>query len=170
MQGDSSARKRSHPEPRKRRCLLKGCDQRFHPRQARQRYCSDECRAAARRWSRWKAQERYRTTPAGQEKRSDQSRRYRERVKSRKPPEPEPVSDLARVITKEDFFRPFLRPAGLLRALRAAATKSFAALLFARVPASTGAGPGKRTPLESIADLKLEILIHRRTWPYIQPV
>jgi hypothetical protein len=35
--------------------------------------CSEECRAAAR-WSRWKAQERYRTTPAGQEKRNDQSK------------------------------------------------------------------------------------------------
>jgi hypothetical protein len=43
-----------------RRCLLKGREQRFHPRQARQRYCSEGCREAARKWSRWKAQERYR--------------------------------------------------------------------------------------------------------------
>src|ERR1043165_9194615 len=27
---------------------------RFHPRQARQRYCSTGCREAARKWSRWK--------------------------------------------------------------------------------------------------------------------
>src|SRR6516162_5751576 len=108
MQEISCQRKRSHTRPRKRLCLLKGCDQRFHPRQARQRYCSEECRAAARRWSRRKAQERYRTTPAGQGKRNDQSRRYRERVKSKKPPEAEPFSDSARVITTEDFFRSFL--------------------------------------------------------------
>jgi len=52
MQGNSSARKRSHPEPRKRRCLLKGCDQHFHPTHSRQRYCREECRAAARRSAR----------------------------------------------------------------------------------------------------------------------
>jgi len=87
-----------------RRCLLKGCEQRFHPRQARQRYCSEGCREAARKWSRWKAQQRYRTTRVGQEKRNGQSRRYRERVKTRKSAEPEAVSEAARVITKEHFF------------------------------------------------------------------
>jgi hypothetical protein len=35
-----------------RRCLLKGCEQRFHPRQARQHYCSQICREAARQWFR----------------------------------------------------------------------------------------------------------------------
>src|ERR1035437_10422381 len=54
-------RKRLPRRPRKRRCLLKGCEQRFPPRQARQRYCSQECREAAREWSRWKAQERFTT-------------------------------------------------------------------------------------------------------------
>src|SRR5437899_952005 len=93
---------------RMRRCLLKGCEQRFHPRQACQRYCSAECRKAARRWSRWKAQQRYRETAAGQEKRNGQSRRYRERIKSRKTPEPEAVNDPTRVITTEHFFRPLL--------------------------------------------------------------
>jgi hypothetical protein len=73
MQEQSCARKRSQPAVRKRRCLLKGCDQHFHPQQARQRYCSEECRTAARRWSRWKAQERYRATPAGQGKRNQRS-------------------------------------------------------------------------------------------------
>jgi hypothetical protein len=94
--------------PRLRQCLLKGCDQRFHPRQARQRYCSADCREKARKWSRWKAQQRYRETAAGQAKRNGQSRRYRECVKSRKPPEPEAVSEAARVITKEHFFRAHL--------------------------------------------------------------
>src|SRR2546422_4676115 len=108
-------RKRLARRPRMRRCLLKGCEKRFHPRQARQRYCSEECREAARKWSRWKGQQRYRATAAGQQKRNGQSRRYRERVNSRKPPEPEAVNDPARVITTEHFFRSLLRPARLLR-------------------------------------------------------
>ena len=97
-----------------RRCLLKGCEERFAPWKARQRYCSEECREAAREWSRWKAQERYRETAAGKQQRNGQSRRYRERVKSRKPPEPEGVNEAARVITTEYFFRLLLRPAWLL--------------------------------------------------------
>jgi hypothetical protein len=97
-----------------RHCLLKGCERRFQPRHVRQRYCSEDCRKAARRWSRWKAQQRYRDTAAGQEKRNGQSRRYRERVKSRQAVEKEAVETAARVITSEEFFRAFLRPAGLL--------------------------------------------------------
>jgi hypothetical protein len=111
---EGGRRKRLPRQPRVRRCLLKGCEQRFHPRQARQRYCSERCRAAARQWSRWKAQQRYRTATAGKQKRNHQSRRYRERIKSRKPPEPEAVNDPARVITNQHFFRPLLRPARLL--------------------------------------------------------
>jgi hypothetical protein len=63
--------------PRMRRCLLKGCEQRFRPRQARQRYCGERCRGVARKWSRWKAQHAYRTTAAGKRKRNGQSLRYR---------------------------------------------------------------------------------------------
>ena len=145
--------KRSARRPRMRRCLLKGCEQRFHPRQACQRYCSAECRKAARRWSRCKAQERYRATRAGKQQRNDQSRRYRERVKSRKTPEPEAVDDPARVITPEHFFRPLLRPSRLLRGIRASAAKSFAAFLLARVPARAGARPRTRAALETGAPL-----------------
>ena len=97
-------RKRVARRPRRRPCLLKGCGQRFHPRQPRQRYCSEECRKAARKWARWKAQQKYRATRAGQQKRNCQSRRYRERIKSRKPPDAEAVSGAARVISTEDFF------------------------------------------------------------------
>jgi hypothetical protein len=108
----------SHPEnqeaggrltrrPRSRRCLLKGCERRFRPRHVRQRFCSDPCRRAAREWSRWKAQESYRATTAGKQKRNGQSRRYRERVRNRKPPAEEAVPEAARVITK-DFFRRLL--------------------------------------------------------------
>jgi len=98
-----------------RRCLLKGCDQRFCPVRARQRYCSKQCREAARKWSRWKAQQRYRETAVGQAKRSGQSRRYRERIKRLKLTQPKAVNESARVITQEDFFRAHVRPAGLLR-------------------------------------------------------
>jgi hypothetical protein len=112
---NQDARRRRLPRrPRMRRCLLKGCEQRFAPGQARQRYCSEECREAAREWSLWKAQERYRATRDGQQQRNGQSRRYRERVKNRKPPEPEAVNEAARVITTEHFFRSLLRPARLL--------------------------------------------------------
>jgi hypothetical protein len=94
--------------------LLKSCERRFRPVAARQRYCSPECRQAARQWSRWKAQQSYRATPAAQEKRRGQSRRYRERVKERKQvAQPEAVPEAARVIT-HNFFRSLLRTAGLL--------------------------------------------------------
>ena len=146
--------KRLAHRPRTRLCLLKGCEQRFHPRQTHQRYCSKGCREAARKWSRRKAQERYRETVAGQQKRNGQSRRYRERVKSRKPPEPEPVNNPARVITTEHFFRLFLRPARLLRGIRTPAAKSLAALLLARLQARDRARPRKGAPLEAGADLK----------------
>lgn len=144
-------RKRQARRPRLRRCLLKGCEQCFHPRQAGQRYCSERCRVEARKWSRWKAQQRYRETAAGREKRNGQSRRYRERVKSQK--QEEPVSEAARVITPEHFFRPHVRPARVLRALRAPAAKSFAALLLRLVPASSGASTGARAALETGAHL-----------------
>jgi hypothetical protein len=146
-------RKRHGRKPRRRKCLLKGCEQRFRPGQARQRYCSEHCRKAARKWSGWKAQQRYREKAAGQEKRNGQSRRYRERVKSQKPVEPTAVSEAARVITKEHFFRAHLRPARMLRMLRAAAAKSFTALLFACLPARRGASAGARAALEAGAHL-----------------
>ena len=163
-------RKRLARRPRMRCCLLKGCEQRFHPRQARQRYCSQRCREAARQWSWWKAQERYRATRAGKEKRNGQSVRYRERVRSRKPPEPEAVNEAARVITTEHFFRSFVRPARLLRGIRAPAAKSLAALLLDGVRACAGARPRAGAALARGARLNPDILIHRRPSAYIQPV
>jgi hypothetical protein len=163
-------RKRLARRPRMRLCLLKGCELRFHPRQVRQRYCGEECREAARKWSRRKAQERYRETVAGQQNRNRQSRRYRERVKSRKLAEPEAVHEAARVITTEHFFRPFVRPARLLREIRAPAAKSPAALLLARVPARAGARRRARAALERGARLNPDILIRPQRRPYIQPV
>jgi ParB family transcriptional regulator, chromosome partitioning protein len=163
-------RKRAARRPRLRRCLLKDCEQRFHPRQARQRYCSARCRKAARKWSRWKAQQRYRATAAGQQKRNGQSRRYRERIKSRKPPEPEAIKEAARVIPTEYFFRPLLRPAGLLPGIRARAAKSLTTLLLPGLPGRAGARPTTGAALETGARFNPEILIRPRRWPYIQAV
>jgi hypothetical protein len=103
QENQEGRRKRSARQPRLRRCLLKGCEQRFHPRQARQRYCSQDCRSAARKWARHKAQQRYRATTEGQQKRNGQSQRYRERVRSRKTAEPEAVNEAARVIPNNFF-------------------------------------------------------------------
>jgi hypothetical protein len=100
---EARARKRPARRPRARQCLLKGCERRFHPAHARQHYCSSECREAAREWSVWKARRKYRATAAGKRKRNGQSQRYRKRVKERKPPEKEAVSEAARVIPKKFF-------------------------------------------------------------------
>lgn len=108
-------RRRVTRRPRTRRCLLKGCEQRFGPRHVRQRYCSEGCRQAAREWSRCKARQRYRGTAAGKEKRNGQSQRYRAqrapRVRNRKPPAEEAVPDAARVITTDTTSLFFSMPA-----------------------------------------------------------
>jgi hypothetical protein len=109
----ASGRKRRVGRPRMRKCLLKGCEQRFPPRHARQHYCSEKCGEAAQEWAEWKARQKYRATASAKQKRKEQSRRYRERVKERKPPERGTVSEAARVMPKK-FFRWLLRPAWLL--------------------------------------------------------
>ena len=135
---ETARRKLRRCAPRTRRCLLKGSERRFRPGQARQRYCSGQCRKEARAWLRWKAQQRYRAAAAGKQKRNGQSRRYRERVRNRKTQAGEVVPDAARVITRviaKDFFRCLLRPARLLRMFREPAAIAAATLLLAPVPA-----------------------------------
>jgi hypothetical protein len=140
-------RRRAAHRPRSRRCLLKGCERRFRPQRAQERYCSRACRQAARKWSRWKAQQRYRATAAGREKRNGQSRRYRERVSSRMQATPEEsLPEGARVIT-QTFFRSQLRPSWLLRMVRGYATIARAAVLFARMPTGHGEGLAARAAL-----------------------
>ncbi len=70
----------------RRRCLLKGCGQWFQPTHPQCRYCSAACREAARRWRRWHAQQKYRSSHNGQEHRQQQARRYRQRCRNRPPP------------------------------------------------------------------------------------
>ena len=69
---------------RPRRCLLKGCERWYWPRGARCHYCSDSCRREAKRWRQWRASQRYRASPMGQERRREQSRRYRQRCRERR--------------------------------------------------------------------------------------
>ena len=90
--------------PRTRRCLLKGCPLRFRPQQASQRYCGSQCRQAALDWSRWKAQQKYRATKQGKEKRQAQCLRNRDRVKSRKKEGLKAAADAARVISRKTIF------------------------------------------------------------------
>lgn len=70
-------RSRRKPRPRRRRCLLKGCDFRFKASRPQQRYCSAGCTAAARAWSRWKARRAYRRRPQGRESRRRLHKTYR---------------------------------------------------------------------------------------------
>ena len=78
------AAKRRSLRPRRRWCLLKGCEQRFRPKRPWSLYCGDDCRNKAQRWSLWKAQKRYRATASGKQQRNAQSCRHRERVRTRK--------------------------------------------------------------------------------------
>lgn len=64
-----------------RLCLLKGCEKGFYPNHPKQRYCSDKCQTAARRWSLIRAQDSYRESAKGKLRRQTQSRTYRQRKK-----------------------------------------------------------------------------------------
>lgn len=79
--------------PRRRLCLLKNCETGFDPVHALSRYCSEACRKAACRWSRWRAARRYRSTESGKQVRREQSLRYRQRVRQRQQNSRETVAD-----------------------------------------------------------------------------
>ena len=67
------------PSPRRRSCLLKGCETSFRPVHPLARYCSGVCQQAARRWTRWRANRRYRRSQQGKASRREQCRRRRQR-------------------------------------------------------------------------------------------
>jgi hypothetical protein len=77
--------------PCSRQCLLKGCERWFLPYQFQDRYCSAECRIAARRWRRWHAAMHYRATANGKQRRREQAQRHRDRQRLRSAA-PQPVS------------------------------------------------------------------------------
>ena len=136
-------RSRPRRRARTRRCLLKGCHRVYRPDHPLQRYCSEACRREARKWRRWKAQQKYRSTTLGKAKRNGQCRRRRKRRKALSVA----AEPAARVIPIR-FFRPGLRPAWLLRKVRENPALSLAAFLLARVPARAGARSRTRTALE----------------------
>lgn len=72
------------PRLGQRRCLLKGCERSFHPRHPLSRYCGAECAQAARRWQQRTANQRYRASSQGRERRREQARRYRVAAQARK--------------------------------------------------------------------------------------
>ena len=65
--------------PRTRRCLLKDCEEPFRPAHPTARYCSPRCRQDARQWSQWLANQNYRASQRGKERRRQQSQRNRQR-------------------------------------------------------------------------------------------
>ena len=159
---ESGPQKRLTRRPRTRCCLLKGCTRRFRPGRARERYCSDECRTAARKWSRWKAQQSYRAKTAGKERRNGQSRRYRERVRNgTQLAQEQAVPEAARVITN-NFFRPLLRPSRLLREIRSSAAITGKEVLFACVPARHGTRLATRAALAQAHAMGVERLAPAR--------
>jgi hypothetical protein len=78
------------PWRRPRRCLLKGCDRLFRPTHPLCRYCSADCRQAARHWQSWRAQQNYRATANGRQHRQQQARAYRQRRSAATPRSPPP--------------------------------------------------------------------------------
>ena len=168
---EHGGRRRPIRRPRTRGCLLKGCNQRFRPIEARQRYCSPQCRQAARQWSRWKAQQSYRATAAGKEKRHGQSRRYRERVKERKlQGRPGAVAEAARVITKNFFSIISVTGRAAMRGLCSAAdhrasgsARRSAARRWSASGSGSGAGRG-REPGKSARKATLAGEVSRRSW------
>ena len=91
LPGQPSGSRRWHPCCR--RCLLKDCECWFLPRWPQARYCGPTCQGGARRWQLWQAAQLYRATARGKERRRDQSKRHRVRVRQRSSPtEPAPPS------------------------------------------------------------------------------
>jgi hypothetical protein len=90
---------------------------------------------------------KYRATEHGKDKRKDQCRRNRRRIKKRENPELEPADEAARVITT-DFFRLLLRPARVLRDVQAQPEITAATLLLKGMPESYGACLGAGTAME----------------------
>jgi len=141
--------RRRPARPRRRRCLLKGCEEWFQPACPQARYCRAECQRAAARWRQWKARRRYRSTEGGRECRRAQSRRRRQAELERRGERRATNCDASRpggsawVIAQQEIFV-LVRPAWLLRDLRADTPVTDAAILLAGLPTCAGTGVGTR--------------------------
>ena len=92
-QAQPGSKRTRHRRPRRRRCLLKGCERVYLPNRFQQRYCSEECVRAAAKWRKWKARRRYRGTEKGKRRRREQSLRYRQRQREKRKRERGGVSE-----------------------------------------------------------------------------
>jgi hypothetical protein len=81
LPGQPSGCRRWHPCCR--RCLLKECECWFLPHRPQARYCSTACQGAAEYWRVWLANQVYKASDLGKERRREQSQRYRDRVRQR---------------------------------------------------------------------------------------
>lgn len=157
--GPSQVRANSRPKqatgrPRARLCLLKGCEKLFKPASPQARYCSGSCQSEAACWRAWKAQEQYRQTEASRACRREQSRRRRKRLaeqKRRLETAGQPWRPAAWVIAQQEIFV-LLRPARLLRDVRAHTSLASAAILLAALPACPRAGLGTRAAVAKAMD------------------
>jgi hypothetical protein len=163
---EPSPPKRRARRPRSRRCLLKGCERIFRTRHPLARCCCSACREAARQWKKWKAQQRYRKSPSGREKRQAQCRRNRERHKAAGFLQKKSTcSSVARVIPIGFFF---VRPARLLSGIRAHHAVAPAEVLFPGLPPRSGAGSEAREALaqnispEKIPEKRAPLLRRRK--------
>lgn len=154
-------RNRSCRRGRLRRCLLKGCERLYRPDHPLERYCSEACRREAKRWHRWKAQQKYRATDSGKARRKEQSRRHRQRRKTCKLVS-EAAGRSARVIPIQ-FFRSLLRSPWMLRKVCEQSAFPVAAVLLPRMPASVGASTGAGTAMERARRRAREEMLTKQT-------
>jgi hypothetical protein len=64
----------------------------FVAKHPRERFCSAECKAENRKWRCWRAQQTYRRTEGGRQRRREQHSRSRVRVKERQAQSPETIA------------------------------------------------------------------------------
>jgi hypothetical protein len=76
-----------------RLCLNERCERTFQPTHHLDRYCGPECLADARRWQVRFANQLYRRSADGRERRREQSRRYRLKLKVRMALDNEPEQE-----------------------------------------------------------------------------
>ena len=147
----SSPRQGSSRGPRRRRCLLKGCEQFFKPEYAQSRYCSAACQDAADRWRHWHANQTWRKTERGCECRRQQSCRYRERVRQRREAEQAALEQAAEARREGSapsrcFGKNLLWATWLLRVVYSLATLAASAVLLLLVPQGfTASDPTRET-------------------------
>jgi len=104
------AESRKAKRPRRRICLLKGCEQPFVSDDPAERYCGPQCRRKAAKWLHWRRQRKYRHTENGKECRREQSRRNRIRRREREQSGPEDAGRVGNAPDPDSKKVPCARP------------------------------------------------------------